>query len=77
MGLPGRRLILQGIGLIDTDAVNDFPSEACNDVKQVIDDLGIRAVFANLPIEGGVHVYGDGFDALTAFLAQGFRTRAS
>ena len=63
-------LVAQGIGLIHPDAIDDLPPEAGHHMKQVIDDLRLRAVLMHLQIEGCVHVHGDGLDFFAAFRAK-------
>lgn len=70
--LTARRLLAQGGGLVDMDAIHHFPAEAGGDMEEVIDDLGVQAGLPHLQVEAGVHVHGDRLDLPTAVLAQQF-----
>lgn len=70
------RLLAQGIGLVDADAVDHFATEARRHVEQVIDDLGLRTVLPDLQVERRVHVHRHCLDAGAAIGATGLEERA-
>ena len=57
-------VLSQLVGLVDSDAVNDFPAILGNDMEQIVDNLCVGAVFFDFRIKSGVLVHRDGFDLL-------------
>lgn len=52
--LASRGLRFRRIRLIDAHPIHDLPSEAGDDMEQVIDDLSLWTVLTDFQVEGGV-----------------------
>ena len=66
---PGRLVMTEAIGLIDACPIDDFPSVLGDDMKEVKDDLRLRAIAVNLQLVGGGHIHAYRVDSPTALLA--------
>lgn len=60
----------QPIGLIDPCPIDDLSAVAGDNVEQVVDDLGLATLSADLLQGGGVHVHGHSLDPRAALVAQ-------
>src|SRR5262249_48866314 len=69
-------VVPEAIGFIRTDPVDHLTTVLGDDVEQVIDDFGTRALSANLLLESHAHIHGHSLDAITAFFPEQLEERS-